>query len=507
MKTNYITTTIILVLLLIFCNIYITIDEKIIEGQDETAVKQFNCNDIIEDYSCNDINYIYNDISYITTPSTTNDIINNNNSTLNIKLTDISNNINTITTDLSVNIDVSNNLFCEFYKRSMNQYVFCHNSNCYNTPDPQQQFDNTFNNPTNRILSISSRGIKNLTVFRDRIIYFKQILSRTIVTLIDIKNTKIKNDILQKLEDISGTLQIDINKINNNNNLLTKISNNQSISPYITESFDNFLSTLDYNCDKICDYKYNNSNFTCNDCKNLYSTPGNADNNLETINNNIHTAIKNFVDNISTTISDINTTVEILKSYIAEYIRVFNNFINNNWNNCLENLSGTNIYTNNTITELSNISGDIEFNQWNSNRIISVNLPQLNYTNFTSTKNTYNNYHCILRKIQLNFVSLNNKVHDNFIDKIDTLLTFLKSQHNSINKYVNNIECIMKTSMYNLENNESNQNFSLLDNFSDNLLVPNIFTIFKNVPGTNMFSGIDAAKIFGSIIPNNSDNK
>lgn len=504
MKTNYISSIVILVLLLILCNIFINIDKKIVEGVDPGTL----CNTLIDSSSVtftdlpNDITQYDNSLSSVTSYEITiSDYV------------DFSNNIKNLI-DNSINIISDNNLFCNLSDAILPLYLKCSSTQCYN----QMQQNNNYSNSIDKTLSISSRTNTFTTIMRGQLMYFKSILTNNMTKIGLAYKNNIDNYIAKHLKSFKDDLDEINNSTNNNIFLLNTLKTNSVLKSY-TESFVNqneienlYIRTnmLKKTCGNPCKSIVDSTNlseeqiqnainspinyYTCDDCNALLENPVNVDNKITPYITKINTSIQDFNNKSLELINNINN----IKNQITPYINDLKNLIQIFKQQVVACSNTLKILSNNELSELELINTTKQLTEWNRKQITS-NLPPLNFTTYSNSDNINTNINNLVTTIRSRYTKLESFLSTIENDMFGVFFVLFEEQIKKIDNYINSLECGLNNLLAYEQQNEPDSNFSLLDSFTDTLLVPKIFTIFDKSPGVNLFGNIDAGKIFSSL--------
>lgn len=520
MKTNYITISIIVILLIILFNIFINIDKKIFEEGGRNTQSQ-----IVECFSCDNL-MTSDQISFSDLPTK---IVNYDNSLVAVdsyetKITsyvDFSKNLVTLI-DNSINIISDNNLFCNLSEVLLPLYIKCSSKECYSEMTGNNKGDNTYNSSTNKILGISSRTNTFITIMRNELIYFKSILSSNM----DKIGFAYKDNINNYIEKNMKNFKDDLNEINNLSNsnifLLNSLRNNSVLQNYIREGFVNqmdtenlyirtnmFRKTCGNPCGSIVDatnetpeqiqdkIKIAIENYNCTDCAGILLNPNESDSKIEPLITNIKDAITAFNTTSASLVENINSIRIELTPYIEDLKNLIKQF-KEQVSSCSNTL---NVLSSNELVELDSINSLNQLKEWNLKQVNS-NLPQLNYTTYNSSRNVNTNISSLVSKIQSNYTKLESFMSKIEMDMFIIFMVFFEKQIEKIDTYINSVDCGLNNLLAYAQQNESDSNFSLLDSFSENLLTPKMFTIFNKGPKdtNNNFGGLDLGLIIDGLI-------
>tara|TARA_B100000902_G_C27253939_1_gene886813 strand:+ start:42 stop:1535 length:1494 start_codon:yes stop_codon:yes gene_type:complete len=478
-----VTTIIILLLLLILCNTFINIDKRIIEGLN------FSCNNLFS-----------STIKFDDLPS---DMITTDNS-LNVnymdeiyEYIDLCNNITNIINDITLNMSLNTNNFCLFSNKLLPIYNICSSETCY-TQINDDTNENSYNDSINKTLSIGSRSNTFITLMKTRLMYFDDILYNIMNDLRTHIADKIDTPIVQKLQTIKNDLDSISNSSNNNSYLTTSLQSNNILLPFTLPSTEGFTDFTDlcYNmvktdCGNPCNTNINTSDITCNDCTGILNRPGPFDITLNELDQKIESAITDFSNNIM----GVKENITNIATKTLKYVTYLDALVDEFKDKIAICSNTTFLFNSDDLTNLKNINSVEALNLWNINQIKS-NLPTLNYTSYTDTLNTNNNISTLLNTINTQYTSLYTFA-STVQSTLKSLLDYLENQKTGTDNYINSLNCGINTILTTIEQGETKQDFSLLDNFTNNLLVPNIFTIFNkgSNDSTNSFGDFDLGKI------------
>lgn len=505
------------ILLLIMSYIFISIDIKILEGlisNDDLACSNYITSDaqlpsylVSLDASINEFNLADNKTNYTSIERMMNDISSNTN----------------------MNLTNKTNYICELFyivasiHSKCSNKCFTHGNIYFNNTTKSKQFDNTYLSPENPSMGISSRTDTFFTMLSKNIRFYRSLLMGSHSRIINFINVVLNPSIINPLNDISNNLNG--MKITNN----TIVTNIETISTNLsniqnTQSSEGFtcmynsVSDTDSSVCIVSDYMnktksvvtgdntpYNSivsamldtdlnifgesDTINCNDCNTYIKDPSKSDSTLKV-------KLNNIIDQsriLDTSLNDIINSLDVLASdiqpYVTKCIELFQNF-----KQIFQCTYNGNILTPAELATLVDVTTPLELKIWNQ-KSLANNTNTYNALRFTNTQALNNNLNTFLSQILVNF----NKFY-NEISKVEELCEkfkcYLEENIEKSGKYLENLNSAYGNISKSWIKGESNTKFNIINQFVNDLFVPEIFTMqYFDSNDTNVFKNFDPQKI------------